>query len=120
MKNVKRGEIYYADLPSVKGSEQGGIRPVLIVQNKAGNIYSPTTIVVTLTTKVDKKKDLPTHVRLYKKDIPGLSMDSIVQCEQIKTIDKGRIKDKIGEITGDHINKIMEQVNQALKISLEL
>lgn len=111
---IKRGELYYADLKKgqVVGSEQGGIRPVLIIQNDIGNKYSPTTIIAILTSK--KKPKLPTHVLLHSDDSNGLVCDSIVELEQIRTIDKMRIKDKIGSIGEED----MERVLQALKISV--
>ena len=87
MRNVKRGEIYYADLSPVVGSEQGGVRPVLIVQNDTGNKFSPTTIVAAITSKSDKAK-LPTHVVVHA---DGLEMESVVLLEQIRTIDKRRL-----------------------------
>ena len=91
---VKRGEIYMADLDTVRGSEQGGIRPVLIIQNDKGNEYSPTTVVLPLTTKIHKSAVMPTHVIL--KDIEGLSEKSASMAEQIRTIDKGRLIEYIG------------------------
>lgn len=115
VKSVKRGEIYYADLRPVVGSEQGGIRPVLIVQNDMGNKYSPTTIVIALSTK-DKKATLPTHVPLHRNQCDGLPYDSIILCEQLRTIDKCRIKNKIG-----HVNeKSLDNVMQAVKVSINM
>ena len=96
MTEIKRGDIFYADLRPVVGSEQGGIRPVVIIQNDIGNRYSPTTIVVPLTSR--KKKNLPTHEILTTKDAPGLMVDSTVLCECIKSIDKDRIKGRIGKV----------------------
>ena len=111
---VKRGDIYYADLSPVVGCEQGGIRPVLVVQNDIGNRYSPTVIVSAVTSSQSKSK-LPTHI-----DIPqglgGLDKDSVVLLEQIRTLDKRRLKDKIGEL-GD---AEMQKVNEGLLISLGL
>ena len=92
--SVKRGEIYYADLSPVVGSEQGGVRPVLIVQNDVGNRYSPTVIAAAITSQRDKNR-LPTHIELQA-DKCGLAKDSIVLLEQIRTIDKKRLKDKTG------------------------
>lgn len=104
---VKRGQIYYADLSPVIGSEQGGMRPVLIIQNDVGNIHSPTTIVACITS-VQTKSKLPTHI-----EIP-LFKDSIILMEQIRTIDKRRLKNLIAEVGAD----TMAQVDQAIKISL--
>lgn len=115
MKNIKRGEIYYADLRPVVGSEQGGIRPVLIVQNDLGNKYSPTTIVVMLTSK-SKKSNIPTHVEIHSDGMNGLEKDSIALCEQFRTIDKMRLKDKIGSVNGDTLNEVMN----GLKVSLSM
>lgn len=96
MAEIKRGDIFYADLRPVVGSEQGGVRPVVIIQNDIGNRYSPTTIVVPLTSK--KKKNIPTHEILTTEDAPGLAVDSTVLCECIKSIDKDRIMEKIGKV----------------------
>lgn len=111
---IKRGDIYYADLRPVVGSEQGGVRPVLIIQNEAGNRHSSTVIVAAITSKMTKAK-LPTHIEL---DCHRCEMvkDSIVLLEQIRTIDKKRLKEKVCHLEGD----IMQQVNEALMISLEL
>ena len=110
---LKRGEIYYADLSPVVGSEQGGIRPVLVVQNDIGNKYSPTVIVVAITSQLDKAK-LPTHIELGKNF--GLNKDSVALMEQIRTIDKRRLQEKIGEIDEYKMN----QINTAIQISLGL
>lgn len=115
IKNIKRGEIYYADLRPVVGSEQGGIRPVLIVQNNMGNKHSPTTIVIALSTK-EKKVTLPTHVPLHKEQCDGLPYDSMILCEQIRTIDKGRIKEKIGCVNDDYLDSVMK----AIKVSISI
>ncbi len=109
---VKRGELYYADLSPVVGSEQGGIRPVLIVQNDIGNKYSPTVIVSAITSKLNKAK-LPTHIELSCKEY-GLEKDSVVLLEQIRTLDKTRLREKIGEL-GEYK---MSQVSRAMMISL--
>ena len=109
---IKRGELYYADLSPVLGSEQGGVRPVLILQNDVGNKYSPTVIVSAITSKLFKAK-LPTHISLDATEF-GLSKDSIILLEQIRTIDKQRLKEKIGELNGVK----MKEVNNALLISL--
>ena len=109
---IKRGELYYADLSPVIGSEQGGVRPVLVVQNDIGNKYSPTVIAAAITSKINKAK-LPTHIEIRAVDF-GLTKDSVVLLEQIRTIDKTRLKEKIGEL-----NSIkMSQVNKAMMISL--
>ena len=93
--NVKRGELYYADLSPVVGSEQGGIRPVLVVQNDVGNKYSPTIIAAAVTSKINKAK-LPTHIELPS--AYGLAKDSVILLEQIRTLDKRRLKERIGEL----------------------
>ena len=93
---VNRGDIYYADLSPVVGSEQGGVRPVLVVQNDVGNKYSPTVIIAAITSQLSKAK-LPTHIELNK-DKYNLAKDSVVLLEQIRTIDKKRIKEKVGKI----------------------
>ena len=112
--SVKRGEIYYADLSPVVGSEQGGIRPVLIVQNDVGNRHSPTVIAAAITSQRDKSK-LPTHIEVSA-DKCGLAKDIIVLLEQILTIDKKRLKDRMGELDLTSMNK----VNTALSISFGL
>ena len=109
---VKRGELYYADLSPVVGSEQGGIRPILIVQNDIGNKYSPTVIAAAITSKLNKAK-LPTHIELASSEY-GLEKDSVVLLEQIRTIDKVRLREKIGELSEIK----MMQVNKAMMISL--
>ena len=111
---VKRGDIFYADLSPVVGSEQGGLRPVLIVQNDVGNKHSPTVICAAITSKMNKAK-LPTHIELNA-SLYDMDKDSVVLLEQLRTIDKKRLKDKICHLDGD----IMKRVNQALKVSLEL
>ena len=93
---VKRGDIYYADLSPVVGSEQGGVRPVLIIQNDIGNKYSPTVIATAITSQINKAK-MPTHIELDANEY-GLSKDSVVLAEQIRTIDKRRLKEKIGHL----------------------
>lgn len=112
--SVKRGEIYYADLSPVVGSEQGGIRPVLIVQNDVGNRHSPTVIAAAITSQREKSK-LPTHIELDA-TVCGLAKDSIVLLEQIRTIDKKRLKERMGELDPP----AMTQVNNALSISFGL
>lgn len=111
---VKRGDIYYADLSPVVGSEQGGIRPVLIIQNDVGNKYSPTVIATAITSQINKAK-MPTHIELDANEY-GLSRDSVVLAEQIRTIDKRRLKEKIGHLDGE----LMTKVNEALEISFGL
>lgn len=108
---VKRGDVYYADLSPVVGSEQGGIRPVLIIQNDIGNRFSPTVIVAAITAKIQKAK-LPTHVEATRKD--GFERDSVILLEQIRTIDKQRPTDKITHLDED----LMAKVNKALEVSL--
>ncbi|MBR6580034.1 MAG: type II toxin-antitoxin system PemK/MazF family toxin [Ruminococcus sp.] len=112
--SVKRGEIYYADLSPVVGSEQGGVRPVLIVQNDVGNRHSPTVIAAAITSRQDKNR-LPTHIEV-RADKCGLARDSIVLLEQIRTIDKKRLGDKMGELDINSMNK----VDTALSISFGL
>lgn len=110
---VKRGEIYYADLSPVVGSEQGGLRPVLIVQNDVGNKFSPTVIAAAITSQKEKSR-LPTHIEL---EIGcGLAKDSVVLLEQIRTIDKKRLKEKMGRVD----DSSMSQINQALSVSFGL
>lgn len=111
---VRRGDIFYADLNPVVGSEQGGIRPVLVVQNDVGNKYSPTVIIAAITSQIDKAK-LPTHVELNSVDY-GLEKDSVILLEQLRTIDKRRLKEKITILDQD----IMEKIDEALKVSLGL
>lgn len=111
---IKRGDVYYADLSPVIGSEQGGVRPVLVVQNNIGNKYSPTVIVSAITSQINKAK-LPTHIEISAKDF-GLPRDSVVLLEQIRTIDKKRLKEKIGRFN----NTLMSEVDECLKISLGL
>lgn len=111
---VKRGEIYYADLSPVVGSEQGGIRPVLIVQNDVGNKHSPTVIAAAITSQRDKSR-LPTHIQINAQGC-GLAKNSIVLLEQVRTIDKKRLKEKMGMLD----SKSMNNVNTALSISFGL
>jgi len=111
---VKRGEIYYADLSPVVGSEQGGVRPVLIVQNDVGNKFSPTVIAAAITSQKEKSR-LPTHIGLPSVDC-GLSRDSVVLLEQIRTIDKKRLKERMGLLD----ETSMDEINKALSISFGL
>ncbi|MCH5206090.1 MAG: type II toxin-antitoxin system PemK/MazF family toxin [Oscillospiraceae bacterium] len=111
---VKRGEIYYADLSPVVGSEQGGIRPVLIVQNDVGNKHSPTVIAAAITSKKEKTQ-LPTHIPVTAQSC-GLSKDSVVLLEQVRTLDKRRLKERMGELDSNS----MAMVNGALQVSLGL
>ena len=112
---VKRGDMFYADLSPVVGSEQGGIRPVLIIQNDLGNRYSPTVIAAAITSQTNKTK-LPTHIELGE-NTSGLKSNSVVLAEQIRTIDKSRLKEKIGHIED---SKIINQLNNALGVSFGL
>lgn len=112
---IKRGDMFYADLSPVVGSEQGGIRPVLIIQNDTGNKYSPTVIAAAITSQTGKNK-LPTHIEIGSND-NGLKSDSVVLTEQIRTIDKSRLKEKIGHITD---RDVMNRVNNAIGISFGL
>ena len=112
--SIKRGEIYYADLSPVVGSEQGGVRPVLIVQNDVGNRYSPTVIAAAITSQ-QSKTNLPTHIPIGGRDC-GLQKDSVVLLEQIRTIDKQRLKEKMGTIDENSMNR----VDNAISISFGL
>ena len=109
---IKRGELYYADLSPVVGSEQGGVRPVLVVQNDVGNKYSPTVIAAAVTSKINKAK-LPTHIELPS-NMYGLQKDSVILLEQIRTLDKKRLKERIGELN----ETTMSRVDNAILISL--
>lgn len=111
---MRRGDIYYADLRPVVGSEQGGIRPVLIIQNDVGNKHSPTVICAAITSKMNKAK-LPTHIELSSGRY-DMVKDSVILLEQLRTIDKKRLKDKVCHLDED----IMRQVNRGLMVSLEL
>ena len=110
---IRRGDIYYADLRPVVGSEQGGVRPVLIIQNDVGNLHSPTVICAAITSQMNKAK-LPTHVELSSRY--ALVKDSVILLEQLRTIDKKRLKDKVCHLDGE----IMNKVDKALCISLQL
>ncbi len=111
---VKRGDLYYADLSPVIGSEQGGVRPVLVIQNDIGNKYSPTIIISAITSQINKAK-LPTHIEITAQDY-GLPKDSVVLLEQIRTIDKKRLREKIGRFD----DKLMRSIDDALRISIGL
>ncbi|TJX15191.1 type II toxin-antitoxin system PemK/MazF family toxin [Tissierella creatinini] len=111
---VKRGDIFYADLSPVIGSEQGGVRPVLVVQNDVGNKYSPTIIIAAITSQINKAR-LPTHIEINATDF-GLPKDSVVLLEQIRTIDKKRLREKIGRFDED----MMKSVDEALRVSIGL
>ena len=111
---VHRGEVFYADLSPVVGSEQGGVRPVLIVQNEIGNRHSPTVIAAAITSRLDKTR-LPTHINIRAADT-GLAKDSVVLLEQIRTLDKHRLRQRAGQITPED----QKRVNQALDVSLGL
>jgi len=112
--NVKRGDIFYADLSPVVGSEQGGVRPVLIVQNDVGNRHSPTVIAAAITSQMNKAK-LPTHIELNHEDY-GLVKDSVILLEQIRTLDKKRLREKMGHLD----DSLMGQVNTAINVSFGL
>ena len=112
--SVKRGDIYYADLSPVIGSEQGGLRPVLIVQNDIGNRYSPTVIAAAITSRMSKAK-LPTHIDIFAGEV-GLAKDSVILLEQIRTLDKKRLKEKMGHLD----DAVMNHVNTAIAISFGL
>ncbi|BAU29899.1 mRNA interferase MazF [Aneurinibacillus soli] len=111
---VKRGDVYFADLSPVVGSEQGGVRPVLVIQNDIGNRFSPTVIVAAITAQIQKAK-LPTHVEIDAKSY-AFDRDSVILLEQIRTIDKQRLTDKITHLD----EEMMDRVNDALQISLGL
>ncbi len=111
---IKRGDIYYADLSPVIGSEQGGVRPVVVIQNDVGNKYSPTLIVASITSQINKAR-LPTHISVDSKDVP-LPKNSVLLLEQIRTIDKKRLRERLGRFDKD----VMDSVDKALKISLNL
>ena len=111
---VKRGDIYYADLSPVVGSEQGGIRPVLIIQNDVGNRYSPTVICAVITSRMNKAK-LPTHIEIDSRRCQ-IMKDSVILLEQIRTIDKQRLKDMIGHLDKER----MRSVDEAIRVSLAL
>lgn len=112
--SVRRGDIFYADLSPVVGSEQGGLRPVLIIQNDVGNKYSPTVIAAAITSRMGKTK-LPTHIDIYA-DRVGLAKDSVILLEQIRTLDKRRLREKMGHLD----DNVMEQVNNAIAVSFGL
>lgn len=112
--SVKRGDIFYADLSPVIGSEQGGLRPVLIVQNDVGNKYSPTVIAAAITSKMGKTH-LPTHIDIHATGV-GLAKDSVILLEQIRTIDKQRLKEKMGHLDDGTMN----EVNSAIAVSFGL
>ena len=111
---VRRGDIFYADLSPVVGSEQGGLRPVLIIQNDVGNRYSPTVIAAAITSRMGKTK-LPTHIDVYA-DRVGLSKDSVILLEQIRTLDKRRLREKMGHLD----EEVMAEVNNAIAVSFGL
>lgn len=111
---VKRGDIFYADLSPVVGSEQGGVRPVLVVQNDVGNKFSPTVIIAAITSQINKSK-LPTHIEIGADDY-GLAKDSVILTEQIRTIDKRRLRERIGRLD----DELMEKVNNAMSVSFGL
>ena len=114
MNSIRRGDIFYADLSPVVGSEQGGLRPVLIIQNDIGNRYSPTVIAAAITSRVSKTR-LPTHIDIYASQV-GLAKDSVILLEQIRTLDKRRLKEKMGHLD----DSIMDTVNTAIAISFGL
>lgn len=111
---IRRGDIYYADLSPVVGSEQGGLRPVLIIQNDVGNRYSPTVIAAAITSQLTKAK-LPTHIDVFA-DRYGLSKDSVILLEQVRTIDKRRLREKMGHLD----DGVMTRVNEAISVSFGL
>ena len=112
--NIRRGDIYYADLSPVVGSEQGGLRPVLIIQNDIGNRYSPTVIAAAITSRMSKTR-LPTHIDIYADEV-GLAKDSVILLEQIRTLDKRRLREKTGRLD----ESVMKQVDAAIAVSFGL
>ena len=114
MNGVRRGDIYYADLSPVVGSEQGGLRPVLIIQNDVGNRYSPTVIAAAITSRLGKTK-LPTHIDVHA-ERAGLARDSVVLLEQLRTLDKRRLKEKMGRLD----EEMMHEIDTAIAVSLGL
>lgn len=112
--NIRRGDIYYADLSPVVGSEQGGLRPILIIQNDVGNRHSPTVIAAAITSRMGKTR-LPTHIDIHAEDV-GLAKDSVILLEQIRTLDKRRLKEKMGHLDED----MMVAVNNAIAVSFGL
>ena len=112
-RNIKRGDIYYVDFGVTIGSVQGRLRPVVVLQNDTGNYHSPTIIIATITSKVNKKRQMPTHIVF---SMEGLAKESIVQLEQITTIDKSQIINYVGTMPGN----VMKQIDKAVKISLAL
>ena len=113
--SVKRGEIYYADLSPVVGSEQGGVRPVLIIQNDTGNRYSPTVIAAAITSQTGKAR-LPTHIELPVQQECGLTRDSVVLLEQVRTLDKRRLRERMGRVD----DQVMERIDTAIAVSFGL
>ena len=111
MNNIKRGDIFYADLSPVVGSEQGGLRPVLIIQNDVGNRYSPTVIAAAITSRMGKAR-LPTHIDIYAARA-GLAKDSVILLEQVRTLDKRRLRERMGHLD----DSVMERVNTAIAVS---
>lgn len=111
---VKRGDIFYADLSPVVGSEQGGVRPVLVIQNDIGNKYSPTIIIAAITSQINKAK-LPTHIEISAEEY-GLTKDSVILLEQIRTIDKKRLKERVGHLS----DELMKKVDECIEISFGL
>ena len=114
MNQVKRGDVYYADLSPVVGSEQGGVRPVLIIQNDVGNKYSPTVIAAAITSRMGKTK-MPTHIEVFA-DRAGLARDSVVLLEQVRTLDKRRLREKMGHLDAG----VMQEIDNAIAVSLGL
>lgn len=112
MQQVKRGEIYFADLNPVVGSEQGGLRPVVVIQNDIGNLHSPTVIVAAVTSR-HSKHDLPTHIEIAS-ELCGLAKDSVILLEQVRTVDKTRLRSRMGSVPSD----VMGKIDRALRISL--
>lgn len=112
---IKRGDLFYADLSPVVGSEQGGIRPILVIQNDVGNKFSPTIIAAAITSQINKSK-MPTHIELCN-ELYGLSKNSVVLLEQVRTIDKRRLKEKIGHIDEETMTKINNAINISFGLS---
>ena len=113
---VSRGEIYFAELNPVQGSEQGGVRPVLIIQNDVGNTYSPTTIILAITSQINKAR-LPTHVEVSAKE-SGLRRDSVILAEQMRTIDKSRLRQKVAELKPPTMSRIENAVAGSIGLGM--
>ena len=115
---VRRGDIYYADLSPVVGSEQGGLRPVLIIQNDTGNRHSPTVIAAAITSQVGKAR-LPTHIEIQAPD-SGLTRDSVILLEQVRTLDKSRLRERMGKLSGDAMTRVDDAIAVSFGLNLNM